>query len=462
MIKIYVLDTNVLIQSPDAIFSFMENRVILPLVVIEELDGLKKADGEKGLNARDVIRSLENLRLKGDLLEGVSLEGGGSLRIEPNCSDIKLPEDLPDHKPDNRLLQVCLGIKEDVKGDGDIEEVVLVTKDLLLRMKAGVLGIISEDYLNQQVQNPQYLYKGRQHCYANEDYFSDFNSQGIDIDELYNVDEKGERFNLELTENEFVIIYADRSLKKTLLGKVKGKKVIPLKYGRHEPYGVKPRNAGQCFMQEALMMSSEEAPLVIIKGMAGTAKTFYSLAVGLDKVWNASTREYRRILISRPNAQFDDGIGFLPGNEQEKISPLMRPIYDNLEQLVDSSDDLRYANEMELQGKVEEIFARGIVQAEAMNFIRGRSFMKTYLVIDEAQNLTPNQVKGIITRAGKGTKIILLGDPNQIDIPFLDERTNGLSYASERMKGSKMCYQITLNMDECERSDLAFEAINIL
>src|SRR6056297_923656 len=171
MIKIYVLDTNVLIQSPDAIFSFMENRVILPLVVIEELDGLKKADGEKGLNARDVIRSLENLRLKGDLLEGVSLEGGGSLRIDPNCSDIKLPEDLPDHKPDNRLLQVCLGIKEDVKGDGDIEEVVLVTKDLLLRMKAGVLGIISEDYLNQQVQNPQDLYKGRQHCYANEDYF---------------------------------------------------------------------------------------------------------------------------------------------------------------------------------------------------------------------------------------------------------------------------------------------------
>jgi PhoH-like ATPase len=440
----------------------MENQVILPLVVIEELDGLKKADGEKGINARDVIRSLENLRLKGDLLKGVELEGGGSLRIEPNCSNVSLPEDLPDHKPDNRILQVCLGIKYDVKDDDNIVDVVLVTKDLLLRMKAGILGITSEDYLNQQVQNPHDLYKGRQCCYANEDLFSDFNSGGIDVKELYKVDDNGNKISLDMTENEFVIIYADRSLKKTLLGKVKGNKVIPLKYGRHEPYGVKPRNAGQYFMQEALMLSSEEAPLVIIKGMAGTAKTFYSLAVGLDKVWNANTREYRRILVSRPNAQFDDGIGFLPGSEQEKISPLMRPIYDNLEQLVDSNDDLRYSNEMELQGKVEEIFSRGIVQAEAMNFIRGRSFMKTYLIIDEAQNLTPNQVKGIITRAGKGTKIILLGDPNQIDIPFLDERTNGLSYASERMKGSKMCYQVTLNVDECERSELAFEAINIL
>ncbi len=462
MIRVYVLDTNVLIQSPDAIFRFMENQVILPLVVIEELDGLKKADGEKGINARDVIRSLENLRLKGDLLKGVELEGGGSLRIEPNCSNVSLPEDLPDHKPDNRILQVCLGIKYDVKDDDNIVDVVLVTKDLLLRMKAGILGITSEDYLNQQVQNPHDLYKGRQCCYANEDLFSDFNSGGIDVKELYKVDDNGNKISLDMTENEFVIIYADRSLKKTLLGKVKGNKVIPLKYGRHEPYGVKPRNAGQYFMQEALMLSSEEAPLVIIKGMAGTAKTFYSLAVGLDKVWNANTREYRRILVSRPNAQFDDGIGFLPGSEQEKISPLMRPIYDNLEQLVDSNDDLRYSNEMELQGKVEEIFSRGIVQAEAMNFIRGRSFMKTYLIIDEAQNLTPNQVKGIITRAGKGTKIILLGDPNQIDIPFLDERTNGLSYASERMKGSKMCYQVTLNVDECERSELAFEAINIL
>ena len=210
------------------------------------------------------------------------------------------------------------------------------------------------------------------------------------------------------------------------------------------------------------MQPAEKAPLVIVKGMAGTSKTFYSLAVGLEKLLNHPTGEYRRILICRPNAQFDDDIGFLPGDEQEKISPLLRPIIDNLEQLVDSDEKERYSSETELSGKIEEIFERGIIQAEAMNFIRGRSIVKTYLIIDEAQNMTPAQVKGIITRAGKDTKIILLGDPGQIDRPFLDERTNGLSYAAEHMKGSPLCWQITLTQEECERSELAVDAVQRL
>lgn len=210
------------------------------------------------------------------------------------------------------------------------------------------------------------------------------------------------------------------------------------------------------------MQPAETAPLVIVKGMAGTAKTFYSLAVGLEKLLNNPTGEYRRMMVSRPNAQFDSDIGFLPGNEQEKISPLMRPILDNLEQLIDSSEEKRYKNEKELAGKIEEIYGRGLIQTEALTFIRGRSIVKTYLIIDEAQNMTPNQVKGIITRAGKGTKIILLGDPNQIDRPFLDERTNGLSYAAEHMKGSPLCWQITLQAEECERSVLAMDAVKRL
>lgn len=207
------------------------------------------------------------------------------------------------------------------------------------------------------------------------------------------------------------------------------------------------------------MQPADKAPLVIVKGMAGTSKTFYSLAVGLEKMLNNPTGEYRRIMICRPNAQFDEDIGFLPGDEQEKISPLMRPIMDNLEQLIDSNEQSRYENEEELQDKVQEVFDRGIIQAEAMNFIRGRSIVKTYLIIDEAQNMTPNQMKGLITRAGKDTKIILLGDPNQIDRPFLDERTNGLSYAEEHMKGSPFCWQVTLTAEECERSRLAADAI---
>lgn len=247
-----------------------------------------------------------------------------------------------------------------------------------------------------------------------------------------------------------------------MLGRVENGRIVPLTFKKSKPYGVSPKNAGQYFLQEALMQTAEKAPLVIVKGMAGTAKTFYTLAVGLEKVLNNPTGEYRRILISRPNAQFDADIGFLPGDEQEKISPLMRPVIDNLEQLIDSNEERRYEDERELKGKVEEIFDRGLIQAEALNFIRGRSIVKTYLIIDEAQNMTPGQVKGIITRAGAGTKIVLLGDPCQIDRPFLDERTNGLSYASERMKGSPLCWQITMTADECERSALAADAVKRL
>lgn len=210
------------------------------------------------------------------------------------------------------------------------------------------------------------------------------------------------------------------------------------------------------------MTGAKEAPLVIIKGMAGTAKTFYSLSVGMEKVYNNPTKEYRRIIVCRPNAQFDDDIGYLPGNEQEKIAPLMRPIIDNLEQILDSDEEDRYKDEEALSDKIAEVFERGIIQTEALNYIRGRSIAQTYLIIDEAQNMTPNQVKGIITRAGKNTKIILIGDPNQIDKPFLDEKTNGLSYAAKYMKGSPMCWQLTLLPEECERSELAMDAIKRL
>lgn len=412
MIKSYVIDTNILIQAPYACQCFEENRVILPLVVLEELDGLKKAEGEKGANARRAIRFLEKLRLKGDLLKGVQMENGGILRVEANCVNVELPESLPEDKPDNRILKVCKGIREEEK------PVVLVTKDLVLRLKAQILGIEAQDFSTEQVIEEEGQYSGRQICYVAEDKFKEFKKKGVHLKELYLSDEDGNKIQPELTENEFIILKADQSVKKTHLGRVEGKKVVSLEFRKSQPYGIKPRNAGQYFLQEALMKSAEKAPLVIVKGMAGTAKTFYSLAVGLEKVLNNPTGEYRRILICRPNAQFDQDIGFLPGDEQEKISPLM--------------------------------------------LIRGRSFVKTYLIIDEAQNMTPNQVKGIITRAGKGTKIILLGDPNQIDRPFLDERTNGLSYASEYMKGSPLCYQITMSAEECERSELAMDAIHRL
>lgn len=457
MVKIYVIDTNVLLDAPYAIESFEDNAVILPMVVLEELDHFKKAEGEIGANARKVIRYLDQQRQKGDLTEGVLLENGGTLRIEKNFVDVRLPDDLSVDTMDNRILKVCTGLSSSRE-----EQVILVTKDILLRIKAQILGLEAENFITDQVSEHERQYTGRCEVYVPEELFKNFKKKGVPADQVYVVKEDGENQVPFLEENQFVILRADQSAKKTQLGRVENGIIRKLEYRKQSPYGISPRNAGQYFLQEALMQPADKAPLVIVKGMAGTSKTFYSLAVGLEKLLNHPTGEYRRILVCRPNAQFDDDIGFLPGDEQEKISPLMRPVIDNLEQLVDSSEEERYQDEELLKGKLDEIFARGIIQAEALNFIRGRSIVKTYLIIDEAQNTTPDQIKGIITRAGKDTKIILLGDPNQIDRPFLDERTNGLSYASEHMKGSPLCWQITMAAEECERSALAMEAVRRL
>jgi PhoH-like ATPase len=454
MKKIYVLDTNVLIQAPHALMCFEDNEVVLPLVVLEELDAHKRDEGERGANVREAIRILDQLRDGGDLVGGVELVNGGILRVEKNFKDVELPKDLADYKTDNRILKVCKGL-----GEASKKQVILVTKDILMRIKAQLLNIKSEDFTTEQVGDHEEQYSGRIDVFVPEEIFKDFKKKGIPVDKVYCCDGEGNRYDPELYENEFVVVRADQSTNKTQMGRVSGGFIKKLEYEKAQPYGVKPRNAGQYFLQEALMQPADVAPLVIVKGMAGTAKTFYSLAVGLEKMINRPTGEYRRILVCRPNSQFDDDIGFLPGDEQEKISPLMRPIIDNLEQLIDSNEEERYKDERELQGKTDEVFERGIVQCEALNFIRGRSILKTYLIIDEAQNMTPTQAKGIITRAGKDTKIILLGDPNQIDRPFLDERTNGLSYASEHMKGSPFAWQISLSAAECERSKLAMDAI---
>ena len=389
---------------------------------------------------------------------GTRLPGGGLLRVEKNFVHVELPPDLPEDKADNRILMVCRGLKDqDPEG-----RVVLVTKDLVLRIKADILGIQAEDFTTEQVSPDDALYTGRAEVYLPEELAKEFKKSGVPLEAVYQVDGNGGRIEPELVENEFLVLKLDQSSKKTLLGRVEGSRIVPLVYKKSKPYGVAPRNVGQYFLQEALMTGADKAPLVIIKGMAGTAKTFYSLAVGLEKLYNNPNGEYRRIVISRPNAQFDEDIGFLPGDEQEKIAPLMRPVIDNLEQLLDSDEGKRYENELLLGDKVSEIFERGLIQTEALNFIRGRSIVKTYRIIDEAQTMPPSQVKGIITRAGQGTKIILLGDPQQIDRPFLNERTNGLSYAAKYMKGSPLCWQISLSAQECERSALAMDAVKRL
>ena len=330
---------------------------------------------------------------------------------------------------------------------------------MVARIRAQMMGVPAEDFTTDRLPDGAQPYTGRAELYIPDDLLPAFKKKGAPAGELYAVDGAGERKPVSLTENQFVLLHSDTEPKKTMLGRFREGKVTALRFGGVRPFGVKPRSVGQQFLQEALLLPVAEAPLAIIQGPAGTAKTFYALAAGLEQVLEAEERPYRKILVCRPNAQFDADIGFLPGSEQEKISPLMRPIVDNLEILLDLEGKKKERrSEEELRGRIDYLFDTGVIAAEAMNFMRGRSITDTWLIIDEAQNLTPRQVKGIITRVGKGTKVVLLGDPAQIDHPLLDTRSNGLTYASARMRGSPLCAQLTMLPDECERSPPALDA----
>jgi Predicted ATPase related to phosphate starvation-inducible protein PhoH len=452
--KTFILDTNVLLHTPYSLYSFEDNDIVIPEVVLEELDKFKKDSGELGANARHVARIIDALREKGNLNKGVRLDNGGMLRVEMNFHDVKLPESWVGSINDNRILKVCKGLHENG------ENVFLVTKDVFARIKADVIGVATQDFFAEQAPVYDEQYRGRMDIYTSEKKLNEFYKESKLLpDDLFHLTPKGHVGKKpQLVVNQFLIIHSVNNEKQTALGRFDGKEIIPLDYLQEHPFGVTPRNAGQKFMQEAMMMDAARAPLVIIKGSAGTAKTFYSLAVGLHKMLGGLKKPYRKILVCRPNVKLDEDIGFLPGTEQEKIAPFLRPIVDNLEILVDNDETDRYSSEKELKDKIDELFDRNVINTEAIAFIRGRSIAKQWVIIDEAQNLTPKQVKGIITRAGKDTKIILIGDPEQIDHPFLDIRTNGLSYASEKMKGSPLCFQITLTDEECERSDLSYEA----
>ena len=444
--KNFVLDTNVILHDYNCLKNFQENDIYLPLVVLEELDKFKKGNEQINFNAREFVRELDVLTSDELFSEGVKLgEGLGRLFVvTSNVPATKVWESFPIRKPDHLILAAT----EYLTAKYPKMKSILVTKDVNLRMKARSIGLLCEDYITDKVVNVDVFEKSNE-IFENVDpalidriYSS---KEGLDLSEF--------DFKDLIHPNECFVLKSDRN---SVLARYNPFTHSICRVMKGKNYGIEPRNAEQSFAFEIL--NDPNVKLVALTGKAGTGKTLLALAAALGKL-----TDYKQILLARPVVALSNkDIGFLPGDEQEKISPLMRPIVDNLEQLIDSDEEERYQDEQELQGKIEEIFARGLIQTEAMNFIRGRSFVKTYLIIDEAQNMTPNQVKGIITRAGKGTKIILLGDPNQIDRPFLDERTNGLSYASEYMKGSPLCYQITMSAEECERSELAMDAIHRL
>lgn len=445
MQKTYILDTNILIETPYSIYGFEDNDVVITPTTLEELDALKKAPGETGYNAREAIRILGELKENGNMLEGVNLPGGGKLRVEFNHIKEELPEGWSVEKPDNRIIQCAKALHKLTDG-----KAILVTNDVSMQIKASIAGAVVQNYKNTQVKAESVKYTGRREVYASGTAFNKFSKEkGMDLSDLYAEDE------LELVNNEFLIIHNCDQPKSTQLGVYRKGIIQPLRYANCNPSGVTPRNVGQIFAQEALMMPANEVPLVILKGPAGTAKTFYSLAVGLEKVMNAN--DYRTLLITRPNIKFDEDIGYLKGDEMEKIAPLIRPCYDNLELLL--TDDIKNENKDIMASKIDYLFQKGLIKAEAMAYMRGRSLANLYMLVDECQNSTPNQILGLITRAGVDTKIVITGDVKQIDNPKLDKRNNGLAFASERMKGSDLCMQVAFDGEgECVRSALAEEA----
>lgn len=450
MKKKFLLDTNILMRSPNAIYVFEDNDVLICNTTLEELDDLKNRPGEVGYNAREAIRVLNSLREKTDnLYEGVQLPNSGTLRIVRDCTPEdaeKLKGTLPREwslgKPDNRIIDTA------IKNDA-----ILVTNDISMLLKAQSTGLKTENFKNESVSDESLKYTGRKVVYASSDAIAELYENGaIAYEDLYNY----KNSDVDLEVNEFLIIKDIANESHTALGYFDGKCILKLNYDNKRPFGVKPRNVGQKFAIEALMTPAEDIPLVILKGSAGTAKTFLSLACGLSQV--VDNKNYKKVLLLRPNIKFDDDIGYLKGDEMDKILPLIRPCLDNLEALVSHKDD----SFEESSDKVKELFDRGYVTAEALAYLRGRSISNTYILIDEAQNTTPNQMLGIITRAGVGSKIVIVGDPDQIDNPKVDKKNNGLVYAAERFKGSSLAMQLVFEDAECTRSKLALEASQLL
>ena len=465
MIKRYVLDTNVLLQNPNALFSFEDNEVIIPEIAIEELDNFKKGHKEINVNAREVARILKDLKETNSLFNGVDLENGGKLIIQAPIGEYNcIPDGWDSKKHDNDILVTCLDLMN------DNIPVILVTQDIYLGIKADYLNIKNEQFETDSVKDIDQQYKGIIHLACPSDVFERYRQyHEISLDELFQVktngDEYIENYKFERYPNEFIILHDASDWQKTLLGRINKTTtaINYLRYDKERPYGIKPRNVTQTFMIEALMDSCEDTPLVLIKGPAGTAKTFMSLAIALERLVNFNNPDkYRQLLMCRPNQLMEDDIGYLPGTEKEKIEPLFRSSIDALSILVDSDEEHRYDNERELQGKIDELFDRKIIDTQSIGYLRGRSIEQTLILVDEAQNISTNTAKSIISRAGRGSKIIVCGDPQQIDNQYLDSRQNGISYLCEKMKYSPLCSVITTEEKDVVRSPLAKEVVKYL
>lgn len=426
MKKTYVLDTNVLIHDPLAFTKFEDNTVVIPIAVIEELDTFKSHADEKGKNVRIVSRKLDELREFGRLDKGVKMSNGGIVKVQLDGKN-SLPGNFAINQMDNRILNSAYEICKKEKN------AILVTKDINLRLKAEAIGLKAEDYESGKV-NIDELYSG---------IFSVTVPSAL-IDSLYR-NKKAENPSDNKIPNAFLILHSSEDSKKTAMARVDANNTnqMQLISGEHSPWGIKPLNKEQKFAMELLL--DENVKLVTLLGTAGTGKTLISLACGLQKAVDENI--YRRLIVCRSVVPVGKDIGYLPGTREEKLATWMGAIYDNLEFIMDKK------HQDDATSKFEYLLQQEKIEIASVTHIRGRSLPKQYMIVDDAQNLTPHEIKTILSRAGDGTKVVVTGDPYQIDNPYLDVASNGLTYIVDRFKGQKIYGHLTFT--KTERSELA-------
>ena len=438
--KVYVLDSNVLLHDPRAIFKFDEHEVVLPISVIEEIDHFKRETSELGRNARQTSRFIDELREQAEqtLQQGVDLPSGGRLRVA-------VSEDALAHvngrSADNKILTQALAER-----DADpTRPTVFVTMDTNLRIRADALGLVAENYEGGRIRLDS-LYSGTLTVDAPTALVDQLGKRKpVPLAELPEIDD--------LFANACIVLRDVANDKHTALGRYEPKeqRVSPLRIGREGTWGIRPRNAEQAFSCDLLL--DDSVRLVTLVGKAGTGKTLMALASGLQKVLGDGV--YARLLVSRPIMPLGRDVGYLPGTLEEKLNPWMRPIFDNLEYIFTAG-----GGRFDAGRSYEELLAAGTIQVEPLTYIRGRTLPNQFLIVDEAQNLTPHEVKTIITRCGAETKIVLTGDPDQIDNPYVDAASNGLTMVAERFKTEPIAGHVTLHKGE--RSELAERATELL
>lgn len=440
--KIFVLDTNVLLHDAQSIFKFEDNFVVIPIVVIEEVDNFKKGEGETSRNSRQVSRYLDELRVQGDISKGIKLERGGYLKVDMVNHDPNGMDSLKDPIPDNKILGVAYRLKI-LNPD---RKVILVSKDTNLRIKANVLGVLSEDYENDKIVNLDSLYSGVVVHYVD----------GEVINQLYSFREVDVTMVTDLPRmypNQYIVLKnASSSQRGIARFDFKRNKLVALLDLSKGVWGIKPKNLEQTIALDMLL--NDEIKLVTIIGKAGTGKTLLAVASGLQK--SLDDQLYKKLIVSRPIVPMGKDLGFLPGDISEKMGPWMKPIFDNIDFLINGYNNNNKG--MTVNGK--DLIEQNMLEVEPLTYIRGRSIPFQFMIIDECQNLSSHEIKTIITRCGEGTKIVLTGDCEQIDSPYLDSLSNGLTYTVDKFKDQPIAAHITLIKGE--RSELAEIASNVM